>query len=302
MKSLFPNASFRLLVFALLGSGLLTTACNKIDEVPDYSAADALTIQKYLTDNSIPNAQKQPSGLYYVPITTNATAPQASVGKAAFIRYTGRLLDGTVVIASSLNGNRPSSFVVGSQTFLAGIEEGTSLMHLGDSAMFLAPSALAFGSRSNSKIPPNSVVRFDIKLLDVNPTIAVLDDKLIQQYLTVNKITNAQKQASGLYFVPNVTNSAGATTPGKTAMVLYTGKLLDGTVFDASSQHGDTLKVVVGAKKFVPGFEDGIALMHKGDKATLLLPSALAYGANSPSALVEPNTVLRFDVEVVAVK
>jgi FKBP-type peptidyl-prolyl cis-trans isomerase len=306
MKSLFPTAIFRLLVLALLaGGGLLTTACNKVTEMPDYAATDATTIQKYLTDNAITNAQKQASGLYFIPVTTNATAPLATVGKAASIRYTGMLLNGTVVVASSLNGNRPSSFVVGSQTFLTGIEEGVSLMHLGDSAVFLVPSALAFGPSSSTKIPANSVLRFSVKLLDINPSITVLDEKLIQQYLVAKKITNAQRQTSGLYFVPTLVNTAGAAaTAGKKVSVLYTGKFLDDKVFDASSLHNNaTLDFTVGTtpKQVITGFDEGISLMRKGEKATFLIPSALAYGLNGNTG-IEPNTTLIFDVEVVDVK
>jgi len=306
MKSLIPTAMYRLLIFALLASGgLLTTSCIKTQEIPDYTAADAATIQKYLTDNNITNAQKQASGLYFVPVTTNAAAPLAAVGKAASIRYTGMLLNGTVVIASSLNGNRPSNFVVGSQTFLAGIEEGVSLMHLGDSAVFLVPSALAFGPSSNTKIPANSVLRFSVKLLDINPSIAALDEKLIQQYLAAKNITNAQRQTSGLYFVPTLVNTTGTTaTAGKKVSVLYTGKFLDDKVFDASSMHNNaTLDFTVGTtpKQVITGFDEGISLMRMGEKATFLIPSALAYGINGNTG-IEPNTTLVFEVTVANVQ
>lgn len=306
MKSLIPTAMYRLLIFALLaGGGLLTASCNKIGEMPDYAAADATSIQKYLANNNITNAQQQASGLYFVPVTTNATAPLATVGKAASIRYTGMLLDGTVVIASSLNGNRPSNFVVGSQTFLAGIEEGVSLMHLGDSAVFLVPSALAFGPSSSAKIPANSVLRFSVKLLDINPSITALDEKLIQQYLAAKKITNAQRQASGLYFVPTLTNTTGMpATAGKKVSVLYTGKFLDDKVFDASSLHNNaTLDFTVGTtpKQVITGFDEGISLMRMGEKATFLIPSALAYGIKGNTG-IEPNTTLVFEVTVSSVQ
>ena len=276
-----------------------------MEEVPDYAAADAATIQKYLTDNAITNAQKQPSGLYFIPVTTNATAPLATVGKAASIRYTGTLLNGTVAAASSLNGNRPSSFVVGSQTFLPGIEEGVSLMHLGDSAVFLVPSALAFGPSSSAKIPAKSVLRFSVKLLDVNPSIAVLDEKLIQQYLVAKNITNAQRQTSGLYFIPTLVNTTGASaTANKNVSVIYTGKFLDDKVFDASSLHNNApLNFTVGTtpKQVITGFDEGISLMRMGEKATLLIPSALAYGLNGDTG-IEPNTTLVFEVEVTKVQ
>jgi len=305
MKSLFPTAFFRLLVCVLLaGSGALTTACNKIDEIPDYSAADAATIQKYLTDNVITNAQKQPSGLYFIPVTTNATAPLATANQVLSILYTGKLLNGTVFGSSSQNDDMPLSFRYGVDRLISGVEEGLSLMHKGDKAILLIPSGLAYGANSSTSIPANSIIRFEVELVDLNPTFAVPDDNLITRYLTKNKITTAQKQASGLYFVPTTLNPAGTpVTAGKTASVLYTGKFLNGKVFDSTTLRNNVpFDVLVGAKKVIPGFDEGLSLMRKGEKATLLIPSALAYGPAGSNPGIDPNTVLVFDIEVVDVK
>lgn len=293
-------------LLGLLTAGLLTTACKKDDTTatPDYTAVDDATITKYLATNTITTAQKQASGLYYVPLVTNASAAKPVVGNTVSVLYTGKLLDGTTFDASSQHNNVPISFQLGAGRLIPGFEEGVSLMHLGDSAVFVIPSGLAYGPSGNgSSIPANTVVRFNVKLVDVN--FVLTDDKLIKNYLALNSITNAQKQASGLYFVPGVTNATAATTPGKTVSVLYTGKLLDGTVFDASSQHNNVpLQFVVGAtpKQVIPGFDEGISLMHKGDKATLLIPSNLAYGLTGAGTSVPTNSVLRFDVEVTDVK
>jgi FKBP-type peptidyl-prolyl cis-trans isomerase len=305
MKSLFPTAIFRLLVFALLaGGGVLTTACNKIEEIPDYAAADATTIQKYLTDNAIITAQKQPSGLYFIPVTTNATAPLATANQVVSILYTGKLLNGTVFGSTAQNEDTPLSFRYGVDRVLPGLEEGLSLMHKGDKAILLIPSGLAYGANSTTSIPANSIIRFEIELVDLNPTFAVPDDNLIKRYLTKNNITTAQKQASGLYFVPTTTNTAGTpVTAGKTASVLYTGKFLNGKVFDSTTQRNNIpFDFVVGAQKVIAGFDEGVSLMHKGDKATLLIPSALAYGPTGSSPNIDPNTVITFDIEVVDVK
>jgi FKBP-type peptidyl-prolyl cis-trans isomerase len=308
MKSFF-SGKLRRLPVALLGlltAGLLTTACKKDDTTaaPDYTAADDAAITKYLAANSITTAQKQASGLYYVPLVTNASATKPVAGNTVSLLYTGKLLDGTTFDASSQHNNMPVSFQLGGGQVIPGFDEGVSLMHLADSAIFIIPSGLAYGpSGSGSVIPANSVVRFNVKLADIN--FVLTDDKLLTKYLSVNSIINAQKQASGLYFVPGITNATAATTPGKTVSVLYTGKLLDGTVFDASSQHNNTpLQFVVGAtpKQVIPGFDEGISLMHKGDKATLLIPSNLAYGFVGAGTSVPANSVLRFDVEVTNVQ
>jgi len=307
MKSPFSTAIFRLLIFALLaGSGALTTACNKVEETPDYTAADDTSIQKYLADNTITNAQKQSSGLYFIPVTTNAAAPLATANQVVSILYTGKLLNGNVFSSSAQNDDTPLSFRYGVDRVLAGLEEGLSLMHKGDKAILLIPSGLAYGSSSSTSIPANSIIRFEVELVDLNATFAVPDDNLITRYLAKNKITTAQKQASGLYFVPTTTNPAGTpAAAGKSVSVIYTGKLLNGTVFDASSLHNNApLTFTVGAtpKQVIAGFDEGINLMRKGEKATLVIPSGLAYGATGSSPSIAPNTVLTFDVEVTDVK
>ncbi|MGI4870271.1 MAG: FKBP-type peptidyl-prolyl cis-trans isomerase [Janthinobacterium lividum] len=114
----------------------------------------------------------------------------------------------------------------------------------------------------------------------------------------------AQKQSSGLYYVPVTTNASGTpAVAGKTVSVLYTGTLLDGTVFDASSKNGNKpFDFVLGAGQVIKGWDQGIALMHKGEKAVLLIPSALGYGASGAGSAIPPNTVIKFDVEVTDVK
>lgn len=131
------------------------------------------------------------------------------------------------------------------------------------------------------------------------------DDATIKVYLSANNITNAQRQASGLYYVPTLTNASGVqATAGKTVSVLYTGMLMNGSVFDASSRHGnEPFPFVLGTGYVIPGWDQGIALMRKGEKGTLLIPSALGYGSRSAgNGAIPPNSVLRFDVELVDVK
>lgn len=302
-----PIRSFRVLLFtALTAAGLFATACTKdTPAVPDYSAADEATIKKYLADQRITTAQRQPSGLYFLPVTTNASAPKIVAGATVSVLYIGHLLDatGTVFDASSRHGNVPLTFTAGQGLLLTGFEEGVGLMHIGDKAELLIPSALAYSTAGNGgTIPPNAVVRFEVEVVD----LAVFDDNLIQKYLADKSITTAQKQASGLYFLPVTTNpTAVRPVTGSTVSVLYTGHLLDaaGTVFDATSRRGNApFSFVLGRGQVIAGFDAGIALMHKGDKAELLIPSGMAYGPRGMPPTIGSNQILRFEVELVDVK
>jgi FKBP-type peptidyl-prolyl cis-trans isomerase len=121
-----------------------------------------------------------------------------------------------------------------------------------------------------------------------------------------NNITNAQRQESGLYYVPFKTDTARTAVkavPGQIVSVLYAGMLMNGTVFDASSLHGNVpISFELGRGRVIKGWDEGIALMHKGDQGELLIPSALAYGEAGASPSIPSNAVLRFKVELVDVK
>ncbi|RYY16678.1 MAG: FKBP-type peptidyl-prolyl cis-trans isomerase [Cytophagaceae bacterium] len=232
-----------------------------------------------------------------------------TAGKNVSFLYTGTLLNGAVFGTSGQDITKAASFVLGgNSSVITGLQEGLSLMHLGDKATLLIPSGLAFGPSGSSAnsgsttVPPNTVVRFDVEVTDLG--YAATDEAIIQKYLTANTITGAQRQASGLYYVPITANPTGTpATAGKSVSVLYTGRLLDGTVFDASSQHGNVpITFTLGAGQVIAGWDEGIALMRKGEKATLLIPSALAYGPSGAGTTITPNTVLRFEVEVTDVK
>jgi FKBP-type peptidyl-prolyl cis-trans isomerase len=132
-----------------------------------------------------------------------------------------------------------------------------------------------------------------------------VDDKILADYFSKNGIT-PQKTASGLYYV--ITNpGAGANpTPGMNVKVMYTGKLIDGKVFDSNIdpqfQHTEPLEFPLGKGAVIPGWDEGISLLNKGAKATLFVPSTLAYGAEGRQPTIPANAILIFDVELVDFK
>lgn len=97
-------------------------------------------------------------------------------------------------------------------------------------------------------------------------------------------------------------NGDGGSKPvsSSTVVVYYTGKLADGTVFDQTTA-GSPASFQVGS--VIPGFAEGLKLMSRGSKIRLEIPGKLAYGSQGvPSAGIEPNATLTFDVELVDFK
>jgi FKBP-type peptidyl-prolyl cis-trans isomerase FklB len=106
--------------------------------------------------------------------------------------------------------------------------------------------------------------------------------------------------ASGLQY--EIVKKADGPQPKPTDVVTvhYEGKLTDGKVFDSSVERGSPIDLPVSG--VIPGWVEGLQLMHVGEKIKLYIPSDLAYGAQSPSPAIPANSVLVFDLELLGIK
>ena len=73
-------------------------------------------------------------------------------------------------------------------------------------------------------------------------------------------------------------------------------------MFDSSDKAGKPIDFPMGQGAVIPGWDEGIALLNKGSKAILLIPSSLAYGTRGAGADIPANSPLRFEVELVDVQ
>ncbi len=106
---------------------------------------------------------------------------------------------------------------------------------------------------------------------------------------------------SGLRYLIKKSNPRGASPKaGQTVKVHYTGYLLDGTKFDSSIDRGEPIEFPVGTGRVIPGWDEGIMLLKKGEQAELVIPSELAYGARQTGP-IPANSVLKFEVELIDV-
>jgi len=111
------------------------------------------------------------------------------------------------------------------------------------------------------------------------------------------------KTESGLrYKIIQKGDSGKKAEKGQTVSVHYKGQLEDGTVFDSSYKRNAPIDFPLGVGQVIPGWDEGIGLLNVGDKARLVIPSHLGYGAAGAGGVIPPNATLVFDVELVAVK
>jgi FKBP-type peptidyl-prolyl cis-trans isomerase len=90
--------------------------------------------------------------------------------------------------------------------------------------------------------------------------------------------------------------------PGQNAVVLYTGTLENGTVFDKSTDRARPYSFVFGTGSVIKGWDKGLEGMKVGGKRRLTIPPDLAYGEKGFSSRVPPNATLIFEIELLGVK
>lgn len=104
---------------------------------------------------------------------------------------------------------------------------------------------------------------------------------------------------SGLQYEVLASGEGELAKPEDTVTVHYTGKLLDGTVFDSSVERGEPATFALN--RVIPGWTEGLALMNVGSKYKLYIPSELGYGAQGAGADIPPNATLVFEVELLKI-
>ena len=112
--------------------------------------------------------------------------------------------------------------------------------------------------------------------------------------------------SSGLQIIDTKVGAGASPRAGQTAVVHYTGWLYEngakGKKFDSSVDRGQPFEFPVGARRVIPGWDEGVATMKVGGKRTLIVPPQLGYGAQGAGGVIPPNATLMFDVELLAVK
>lgn len=203
--------------------------------------------------------------------------------------------------------------------FAGDIFEGLGMMHKGDSASFIVRIDSTYYTLFRRQTMPaeftvDDIMRFDVKMNDFYPesefTVKQIEfmkntfidetvkaESELNQYFKDNNI-NATSTPSGLYYVTTQSGNGEKPQVGASIKVHYTGKLLDGTVFNSSVSRNEPFQFDLGLGQVIPGWDEGFQLMSKGEKATLYIPYYLAYGSGG-YGVIPPFETLIFDVELI---
>ena len=267
------------------------------------------------------------------PLAPPADAPYAArAGQVLTVFLEFRTGRDSVLVRSRQMQPTPQPVALPAQPARGGLEEAVGLLLPGDSAVFRFPADTIFRRTFNQPVPPfirragNVFVAFVSarELLSMADMTArqqqlqaeyarqakaaaagqtVKDVARIQAYLRKNKLL-AKKTVGGTYYYITRPGKGLPPKKGQTVRVLYRGTILaTGKEFDASIRHGNQpFAFALGTGQVIPGWDQGIALLNKGSKAVLLIPSTLAYGPRAVGADSPANAVLRFEVELVDFK
>lgn len=115
------------------------------------------------------------------------------------------------------------------------------------------------------------------------------------------KVQSATDPETNLTMQVLQTGSGDSLKPGDTAVVHYTGRLVDGVVFDSSLTRGMPFEFQYGAGNVIQGWEIGLQNMKVGEKRMLTIPPQFGYGDQAVGP-IPPNSTLIFEVELIEIK
>ena len=260
--------------------------------------------------------QATDNGLYYRLFTNNG-GENPQIGDLLELTMSCSVND-TVVILPLTKNIIPMT----EPSFWSDFVEGFSMMHKGDSASFIVDIDSSFVNLFGyNTLPPQfsstDIMRFEVRLDDFYPesefrfrmienikkNYPAETEKAVSElnaYLEKNGVV-AQPTSTGLYYVKTQDGTGEKPSKGSTVKAHYTCYLLDGTVFDTSIERGEPIEFVLGVGQVIPGWDEGIALMSKGEKAVLYIPYYLAYG-DRDLGVIPPFSNLVFEVELIDFK
>jgi peptidylprolyl isomerase len=199
----------------------------------------------------------------------------------------------TLSLGDSKMRNQPVKFILNSGSFIKGTDEGIVGMKTGGRRTMIIPSKLAYGEAGVGFIPPNTDLKVVIELLEVK-------DRVVAEMWKVDS-TLFKTTASGVKYAIISQGEGPAVEAGKVVTVHYSGFLQDGTMFDSSVERDEPIMFVVGQGQVVPGWDEGLQLLKKGDKARFIVPPQLGYG-EMVLEKIPVNSTLIFDTEVIDIK
>ena len=277
---------------------------------------------------------KQADGGLLYEIHTDKGGPTIQIGDFISANLVVKN-DGDSILMNTYDQGHPAQTVVQKSPFKGDLFTGIALLSEGDSATFKVNADSVFKKQPKPPGFKGKYLTYVIKIIKVIPKgklsdqvfqgrieayMKTLSDLLkkkepgiIKKYIADNNL-KVTTTADSLDYVITTPGTGPTPAVGDTMVVNYTGKLLTtGKIFDTSikdeavkakmqidpSRKYAPIRIPVGQKKVIAGWDEGLLLLNKGAKATFIIPSNLAFGERGASTMIGPDMPIAFNVEVV---
>ena len=276
----------KLLLVLFVAITAVLISCNKGPEVVTLESG-----LQYMDDSLGTGREAQASNLVSIHFK-GWMVPKDTVSEL-FSDWSADETKNMLSLGDSKMRNQPLKFILNSGSFIKGTDEGIVGMKVGGVRTMIIPSKLAYGETGIGFIPPNTDLKVIVELLEVK-------DRVVAEMWKVDS-TLFKTTASGLKYAIISQGEGPAVEANKVVTVHYSGYLQDGTMFDSSVERDEPIMFVVGQGQVIPGWDEGMQLLKKGDKARFVIPPKLGYGETSLEK-IPANSTLIFDTEIIEVK
>ncbi len=322
----------RIVLFSLVALSNIVSAQQKTATTPKINASTnaakpALTVDKAATQHQ----HNEANGVKHHTRTVNVE--QVKTGLQTFIWHTDdsnlpKIVEGGTLSMHARLFNKECTTVLNDFGFMPDIPiqkqnfgfmyEGILKMTPGDSAIFKVSADSMYGKQMPPFATSGDVVCYSFssytkeqaelrkKVLQAEQEKKQkeqvgIDEKKLKDYFSANGITGYQRTNEGLYYTITKQGSSEMAKSGDQMVVNYSGKLLDGKPFDSNVDtafhHVQPFTFKLNQHQVIPGWDIGFGHFTKGTKATLYIPSYLAYGERAQGP-IPANSPLIFDVEL----
>ncbi len=215
------------------------------------------------------------------------------------------------------------TFQLAPSDFDGSIEECFMMLAEDDSASFIISADSLFERTLNAQlpsfIPENSNMKVGIRVHMIRSEAEYKREKeeflawikdfgeyeqtVLRHFIEEQKV-DIEPTPSGMYFIPLKEGNGRKVKKGDIVTVNYEGKFLNGEFFDSTVKRNQPFEFVYGTEwQVIEGMEEAIGLMREGDKAIIILPSELAWGADgSSTGIIPPFTSVIYELELVDVR
>jgi len=286
---------------------LAFAACKK--EYESIEALDNKNIQQYLSSHSEFQKKDTLGYTFYYSVSKQGTGDDLQYNEVVPLIFTIKSLDGQYVSADTFAvGNRYGAGA--GYSYYGGAIDPDLLGYFGREKGYpevlkyavreylkkrngeikvIVPSRLAYGINGYGSIPGNASLEYTIKVLN-EKKIHEYDDQSISKYLLANGLTgfstlpvkvgnpdksNPDSVIAKLYYKIENAGTGSSIKTDSTISVEYTGKFLNGNVFDQAKEGSPATFVL---KDVIRGWQNGIPLIKEGGSIRLIIPSLLGYG------------------------